>query len=377
MSDDPVLSFRTGRELLEATRPFTAESRIRSWWYVGSTLTALVTVLALTTCWLWWPLRCALSILGGLLIVRAFILFHDFLHGALLRKSPFAKGLFYVFGMIVLTPPRHWRRSHNFHHAHVGKPITPEAGKFSLLTSNVGSFGLMTIEMWESSSNWQRWHYRISRHFLTLAFAYITVFLGSLCIAPLWNHPRKNWEGVLAILTHGGIIAALWSYGGFATAFFAFLLPFAIAAASGAYLFAAQHNFEGLRILEHDDWNYYRGSLESSSYLKLGPIMSWFTANIGYHHVHHLNSLIPFYRLPEAMAAIPELQQPTITSLRPPDVLSCLRLHLWDPQTQRLVTYREAKDMSQPMKSELSRPASAVVPKPLGRSIPQQPAGRH
>ena len=186
-----------------------------------------------------------LSILGGLLIVRAFILFHDFLHGALLRKSPFAKGLFYVFGMIVLTPPRHWRRSHNFHHAHVGKPITPEAGKFSLLTSNVGSFGLMTIEMWESSSNWQRWHYRISRHFLTLAFAYITVFLGSLCIAPLWNHPRKNWEGVLAILTHGGIIAALWSYGGFATAFFAFLLPFAIAAASGAYLFAAQHNFEG------------------------------------------------------------------------------------------------------------------------------------
>lgn len=355
MSDDPSLSFRTGRELLEATRPFTVESQSRSWWCVGSTLISLVAVLSFTTCLTWWPLRLGFSILGGLLIVRAFILFHDFMHGALLRNSSSAKTLFYIFGLMVLTPPRHWRRSHNFHHAHVGKPIKPVVDKFSLLTSNVGSFGLMTIEMWECSSNWERWRYRISRHFLTLACAYITVFLGSLCIAPLWKHPRKNWEGILAILSHGGIIASLWISGGFATAFFAFLLPFAIAAASGAYLFAAQHNFEGLRILEHDDWNYYRGSLESSSYLKLGPIMSWFTANIGYHHIHHLNSLIPFYRLPEAMAAIPELQQPTITSLRPPDVLSCVRLHLWDTQEQKLVTYRDAKRIQQQRNSNSSR----------------------
>ena len=78
--------------------------------------------------------------------------------------------------------------------------------------------------------------------------------------------------------------------------------------------------------------------------MKLGPIMNWFTGNIGYHHVHHLNSLIPFYRLPEAMAAIPELQSPVVTTLRPRDISRCLRLSLWDVPSQRLVTYRKAAE---------------------------------
>jgi omega-6 fatty acid desaturase (delta-12 desaturase) len=77
--------------------------------------------------------------------------------------------------------------------------------------------------------------------------------------------------------------------------------------------------------------------------MKLGPIMKWFTGNIGYHHVHHLNPRIPFYRLPEAMAAIPELQHPVVTSLRPLDVLSCFRANLWETETQRMVNYREAR----------------------------------
>jgi omega-6 fatty acid desaturase (delta-12 desaturase) len=70
-----------------------------------------------------------------------------------------------------------------------------------------------------------------------------------------------------------------------------------------------------------------------------GPIMSWFTGEIGLHHVHHLNAVIPFYRLREAMAAIPELQVEPQTSLAPKDILACLRLKLWDPATQRMVPY--------------------------------------
>lgn len=76
--------------------------------------------------------------------------------------------------------------------------------------------------------------------------------------------------------------------------------------------------------------------------MKLGPVMNWFTGNIGYHHVHHLNSLIPFYRLPEAMAAIPELQSPIVTTLRARDIVTCLRLSFWDQEHQRLVTRSNA-----------------------------------
>lgn len=126
-----------------------------------------------------------------------------------------------------------------------------------------------------------------------------------------------------------------------ATAFFVLVLPFTLAAALGAYLFYAQHSFPGIKMLSADEWTYYRAALESSSYLKMGPALSWLLGNIGYHHVHHLNPQIPFYRLPEAMAAIPELQHPTVTTLRPRDIRACLRANLWDEATSQMVSYRE------------------------------------
>lgn len=342
MSDDARCSPRLEKELLNATRPFAVESRVQSWWCAGSTFIALGAVLVTAAMLPSWPLRVAASLVGGLLFVRAFILFHDFQHGSLLRGSRLAQALFYAYGLVALTPPRIWRHSHNFHHANVGKPITADGSEFSLLTSDIGSFSLMTTDMWRQASTWQRLRYRITRHALTILGAYVTVFFGSLCLAPLLHNPRKNWESVLSLIAHGGLVAALWIFAGFPALFFGFLLPFAIAAAVGAYLFFAQHNFPGMRIVPVEEWTHYRGALESSSYLRLGPIMRWFTGNIGYHHVHHLNALIPFYRLPEAMAAIPELQQPVVTSLRPRDVLACLRLNLWDSHSQRLVSYQEA-----------------------------------
>src|SRR5471030_3184003 len=108
------------------------------------------------------------------------------------------------------------------------------------------------------------------------------------------------------------------------------LLPMAVAAAMGGYVFYAQHSFPGIRILPDEEWTHYRAALVSSSYLRLGPVLRWFTGNIGFHHVHHLNSLIPFYLLPQAMAAVPELQHPTVTTLKPRDIMACFRANLWD-----------------------------------------------
>ncbi len=331
-----------GRKLFDATRPFAKESRGKSWLHVASTLLLLGIVLALAAAIPWWPVRLGVSVLGGLMFVRAFILYHDFIHGSLLHGSRIANAIFRVYGLIVLTPSRYWRYSHNFHHAHVGKPVTSEDSSFPLMTSDVGSFPLMTTHMWREASAWHRLRYRISRHALTLLCAYGTVFLFSICIVPLFKEPRKYWDGGLAILLHGGIIVTILVFAGFPALFFGFLLPFLIAAAMGAYLFYAQHNYAGMHIVAAEEWTYYRGATESSSYLKLGPILSWFTGNIGYHHVHHLNPIIPFYRLPEAMAGIPELQNPDVTTLRPRDILSCLKLNLWDEAKQRLVSYREA-----------------------------------
>jgi len=371
---------RSGRPLLDATRTYVNESVLRSWWCVGSTLVLLIGALAGAALLPWVSVRIAASILGALLLVRFFVLYHDYMHGAILRRSWLAKTIFYAYGIIGLAPPRAWRHSHNFHHGHVGK----------VAGSETGSVPLMTIEMWESASPLQRLRYRFIRNPLILLFAYITVFSYATCLYWFLTRPAKHWDSALGIAAHGGVITALWLVLGFWAVFFAFLLPMAIATAFGAYLFYVQHNVEGINILEDDEWTFDQASLESCSYLKLGPVMRWFTGNIGYHHVHHLNHLIPFYRLPEAMAGIPELQNPVVTTLHPRDIMGSLRLKLWDPSAQRLVGLPAGRRCPHSARTRAARGDRAADVDPVIRRNPvdeetshahhdaiQSPAERH
>src|SRR5262249_26961187 len=126
---------------------------------------------------------------------------------------------------------------------------------------------------------------------------------------------------------------------GFEVTLFSLLLPLFLACALGAYLFYIQHNFPGVQMKPRQDWTYTFAALKSSSFMDGNPLVHWFTGNIGYHHVHHLNSNIPFYRLPEAMAAIPELRDPMRTSLAPMEIVRCFRLKLWDPERQEMVGF--------------------------------------
>ena len=107
---------------------------------------------------------------------------------------------------------------------------------------------------------------------------------------------------------------------------------------SGAYLFFAQHTFPDAHIKGRHEWTFVKAAVEASSYMVMGPVMRFFTANIGFHHVHHLNATIPFYRLPEAMAGIPELQNPGKTSLSPKDIAYCLSLKVWDTEKNAFST---------------------------------------
>jgi omega-6 fatty acid desaturase (delta-12 desaturase) len=277
-------------------------------------------------------LRAAFSVLGALLLVRMFITYHDFMHGAILRGSPLAKWLSWVYGCLALAPPRSWAKSHNFHHGHVGE-ISAVA---------IGAFPMITTRMWHDASPAARRKYRATRHPLIVLFGYVTIFAFSICAEPLWRDPRHHWDSALALLAHGGLIAVLWVFGSFATALFVILLPMTVACMLGSFLFFAQHSFKRMIILSPESWNFYRAALVSSCYMRLNRLMRWFTGNIGYHHIHHLNVRIPFYRLPEAMAAIPELRSPITTSLAPREIVDCFRASLWDESRQRMVSYREA-----------------------------------
>lgn len=274
--------------------------------------------------------RIASSILTGLLILRLFVIYHDQQHHAILPKSRLAAIFMRLLGICFLCPSAVWRSSHDYHHNHNCK----------LRSAHIGSFPIMTREQYQQTPARERLLYLFMRHPLTILFGYITVFLFGMVILPFFNSPRKNIDSVPAFVLHGALAVWLAVHFGWLVLVLTMLLPFLIAGALGSYLFYAQHNFPEVILKDKEGWTFEGAALESSSYLKTNPIMAWFTGNIGYHHIHHLNHRVPFYRLPELYRDIPELRQARTTSLHPLEILRCLRLKVWCVQSQRMVGVR-------------------------------------
>jgi omega-6 fatty acid desaturase (delta-12 desaturase) len=333
-----VAYVRSDQEIIKATNEFAKDDVKRSWFHLvttffGLSATQLMAAMPLNT---WW--RVAFGVVAGLFTVRAFIVYHDFKHGSILRGSKLARLILDAYGLYVMTPSKVWSQTHNYHHAHTAK----------IIGSHVGSYMMLTPALWEAATPSQRMMYRIVRHPLTILFGYINVFMYGFCVAAFVRNPRKNVDSLISVMLQLTLIALVWSYFGWAVLMFSLLIPQFVAHALGAYLFYAQHNFPEAYVQPREEWTFVRASLESSSYMKLGPVMRYFTGNIGFHHVHHLNHRIPFYRLPEAMEAIPELRNPRgVTSLALRDIIACFRLKLWDPELGRLVPFPEEADESQ------------------------------
>ncbi len=326
---------RTGSDLMSATRFYASDSSRRSWWYVSST--ALLLGLAITgTLWdFHFSGRVACSTVAGLLILRLFVIYHDQQHHAILPKSRAAEFLMRLFGIYGLSPTSIWRSSHNYHHNHNSK----------LRGSHIGSFPIMTKAQYLKSSKGARFKYLFIRHPLTILSGYLFMFLYGMCINPFLKKPKQHWDCLAALLIHIGIACAiLWLFD-WKALLLAQTIPHFIAYAIGTYLFYAQHNFPGVSFRDKGGWTYEKAALESSSFLKTNRIMAWFTANIGYHHIHHLNARIPFYRLPEALRDLPELRQSKPTSLSPRDIFRCLRLKVWDVDAQRMISLREIRSL--------------------------------
>lgn len=321
---------RTGKELVLATKPYAVDHALRSWWCVLSTGTLLLAALTGAFLELHPALRLACSVAAGLLILRFFVIYHDQQHHAILPRSRVAEGIMRVFGILSLSPSSVWRSSHNHHHNHNSK----------LRGSHIGSFPIMTHEQYLKTPPLRRFKYLFMRHPLTILFGYAFVFLWGMCLYPFINEPRKHFDSLVALVLHLLIGAALFGIYGWQTLLFVQTIPHFVACAIGSYLFYAQHNFPAVTFKHSAGWTYEGAALESSSFMRMGPVMAWFTGNIGYHHLHHLNSKIPFYRLPEVMRAIPELQQPKVTSLSPAEIVRCLRLKVWDAEAQRMVGLR-------------------------------------
>jgi len=336
---------RRGAALNQALRPFVAEDRAASWRHLVVALAVLVLALAAT--WLvpatLWPLKIALGIVAGFTLMRPFIIFHDHLHGAMFHDSRVASAILTGVGMFMLTPRGIWRATHNHHHKHNGR----------MSNVAIGTLPVVSVATWRKMSALDRFGYRALRHPLFIFPAYVTFFLIGLSLLPFFTKSpadgRRHYGGLFAVALHLGLIALVVALSGWLDAFAVVILPLIVAHGVGSYLFYAQHNFPEM-VLHSDGANpdYTDAALRGSSLFVMSRFMHWVTGNIGFHHVHHLNHRIPFYRLPEAMAAVPELQSPGRTSWRPRDIAANLRLSVWSDELGRMLTWRELRALPQP-----------------------------
>ncbi len=329
---------RTGVDLMRATKPYSKEIPWRSYWGLGQSLLVHGLLVAGVLWapaygyWQGWMSQAVLSIFVGLSVVRLFVLFHDYCHGALFRKNKMMKPVMSIFGWYVMAVPSVWRESHNYHHRNNSK----------LTGSAIGSYPIVSKGVWRVLKPKQQRQIRIVRHPLFMALGLVTTFVLGMCISPFMRDRKSHWTAPVSIFTWWGAFVAIGFLVSWQFALFVWLIPGVVSSAVGSYLFYAQHNFPDAKFRGRREWDFHEAALESSSMFDMHPIMHWFTANIGYHHVHHLNHSIPYYRLPEAMKALPELQSPGRTSWAIRDVIAAFRCQVWDPDVGRMVTFAEA-----------------------------------
>lgn len=328
---------RTGKELIESSKEFTGENRFRSWFeltitlFLGGIFLAVTMLNSIPV-----VIRLMACFFCSLFYVRMFVIYHDYQHRAILQNSILATLVMRLIGLYLLAPENIWRRSHDHHHNHNSK----------LTTAGIGSYPTICKKRFLSLTKKQQQMYLINRHPLTVIFGYFTLFIFWLNVKSFLESPRKHLDSLGALILHATGGAVVLSLFGTMTFFISWFMPFFLAFGIGSYLFYCQHNFPEAKFREDHDWKYDHAALSSTSFMMMPRVMEWLTGNIGYHHVHHLNSRIPFYRLVEAMKAMPELQCVSTTSWNSTEIAKCFRLKLWDADADKMITLRQLTEPS-------------------------------
>lgn len=317
-------------------KPYARSHFGKATWQLASTLTlyALTWYLGLRALEISWILTLVLAVPAAGLLVRLFIIQHDCGHGSFFRSRRANEMVGSAIGVLTLTPFHYWRRTHAVHHATSG----------DLDRRSFGDIETLTVNEYRALSRWGKLKYRLYRNlFVLLVLGPAWQFIVKHRFP--WDVPRRWHREWGSVLWTNVAVVALVTVGCVTLGWQRFLLvqaPITLASgAIGVWLFYVQHQFEDTYWRENPEWDFHRAGIEGSSYYDLPRWLHWFTGNIGYHHIHHLASRIPNYRLRECFHEVTELHR--VTRLRFRESLRCARLKLWDEESQRLVGFRHLR----------------------------------
>jgi omega-6 fatty acid desaturase (delta-12 desaturase) len=287
----------------------------------------------LSLAWSYWlTLLLALPTAG--LLVRIFAIQHDCGHRSFFHSQRANDLLGTACSLLTLTPYHLWRRTHSRHHASSG----------DLNHRGHGDIAVLTVDEYLGRSKMGRLRYRLYRNpfvmfVLGSSYLFIVQHRFTFGIPRGWRRERIGVYATNAALLAIAVAASLTI--GLSNFLLVHVPLVVLGAAAGSWLFYVQHQFEHAYWQPHAEWDFTSSALEGSSYYRLPVVLQWFTGNIGFHHIHHLDSRIPNYNLAACHASEPEFQRVVTLGLR--DGWSCMRLKLWDARKQRMVTFSDAR----------------------------------
>tara|TARA_R110002073_G_scaffold8063_4_gene45085 strand:+ start:840 stop:1892 length:1053 start_codon:yes stop_codon:yes gene_type:complete len=291
----------------------------------------------------WWSLSYSywlalgIAVLNGAFLLRLFVIQHDCGHGSFFNNRALSDWLGRALGVLTLTPYDVWRRTHSIHHSASG----------NLSRRGIGDVYTMTVAEYQAMGWLRRLQYRAYRHpvvLFGLAPGYLFLLQNRLPLGLMRG--LKYW--ISAMGTNVALVVGLSViayFGGAMPILLVFLPTTLLAATAGMWLFYVQHQFEDACWDTDADWQVHAAALHGSSHYVLPSPLQWLSANIGIHHVHHLYSRIPFYRLPEVLHDHSELASGNRMTIR--QSIGSARLKLWDEKTRQLLSFAQARAQTQ------------------------------
>ena len=282
-------------------------------------------------------LALALAVPTAVFLVRTFIVFHDCSHGSFLRSKRANAWLGIALGLLLYSPFVRWRHDHAIHHATSG----------DLDRRGTGDIRTLTVAEYRALPWRGRVGYRLLRNPLVMfVLGPIVAMIVGPRIVARGARARMRRSVMGTNLALAALVSGLCWLIGWRAYLLIFGPPALLAGSIGIWLFYVQHQFEDAYWENGDGWGYADAALRGSSYLNLSPPLRFCTGNIGYHHVHHLSVRIPNYNLRRAHEENAIFHDvPTLSFW---DGIRAVTLKLWDEQSQRMVTFAQARSAVAP-----------------------------
>jgi len=334
-------------------------------------LTQVLTTLA-SLVLLWWVALLSVKVspwltvpavlLISLFTLRAFALMHECGHGSLFRTQRLNRAFGFLLGVVSGMPQYVWSQHHNFHHAtngnwdkYRGLYTTLSVDEYAAMADAqqrmyrgkcsiaVAPFAGLIYVIFNPRFTWLKGSFSLMRHIVKGKIAQPNLSIKARAATfetRYWKSKKEYWH----MFWNNVVLLSIWALmcWGFGTVLFVaiYLISASLAGAAGIILFTVQHNFEHSYAGDGRDWDYETAAIEGTSFLILPRWLNFFTANIAYHHVHHLSAKIPNYRLIRCHNENLKLFS-DVTRVKLFHIHKALKYILWDARAHRIISVAE------------------------------------